>query len=107
MIVNFEDPEVNAKGTVNFKFDTQQMLTSAIQTLGQQGGNAAARRRFLPSEESADERTLIQSVVFTVNLRQKTFQRSKIVSSLVGLQNAGHLTYDFVHSRKKIVAFRW
>ncbi len=56
MIVNFDDPEVNAKGTVNFKFDTQQMLTSAIQTLGskaemQQRGDAFYRPKKTPTSE--------------------------------------------------------
>lgn len=56
MIVNFDDPEVSAKGTVNFKFDTQEMLNSAIQTLGnkaemQQRGDAFYRPKKTPTTE--------------------------------------------------------
>ena len=56
MIINFDDPEVNAKGTVNFKFDSQGMLNSAIQTLGnkaemQQRGDAFFRPKKTPTTE--------------------------------------------------------
>jgi hypothetical protein len=34
LIINFEDPQVNAKGTVNFKLANKELLTSVIQTLG-------------------------------------------------------------------------
>lgn len=56
MIVNFDDPEVSAKGTVNFKFDSQEMLNSAIQTLGnkaemQQRGDAFYRPKKTPTTE--------------------------------------------------------
>lgn len=48
MVINFDDPDMNAKGTVNFKFDGAQLLDSAIQTLGdkaemQQRGDAYYR----------------------------------------------------------------
>jgi hypothetical protein len=56
MVINFNDPEVNAKGTVNFKFDSQEMLNSAIQTLGnkaemQQRGDAFYRPKKTPTTE--------------------------------------------------------
>jgi len=48
LIINFDDPELDAKGTVNFKLDDAKMLGSAIQTLGdkaemQQRGDAFYR----------------------------------------------------------------
>lgn len=56
MIVNFDDPEVNARGAVNFKFDSQEVLSSAIQTLGdkaemQQRGDAFYRPKKMPTTE--------------------------------------------------------
>lgn len=56
MVINFEDPEVNAKGTLNFKFDSQATLSSAIQTLGdkaemQQRGDAFYRPKKTPPTE--------------------------------------------------------
>ena len=56
MVINFDDPEVSAKGTVNFKFDNQEMLNSAIQTLGnkaemQQRGDAFYRPKKTPTSE--------------------------------------------------------
>ena len=53
MIINFDDPDVNAKGAVNFKFDSQELLNSAIQTLGnkaemQQRGDAFYRPKKAP-----------------------------------------------------------
>ncbi len=56
MVINFDDPEVNAKGTINFKFDNQEMLNSAIQTLGskaemQQRGDAFYRPKKTPTSE--------------------------------------------------------
>jgi len=56
MIINFDDPEVNARGAVNFKFDSQEMLRSAIQTLGdkaemQQRGDAFYRPKKTPTTE--------------------------------------------------------
>ena len=56
MIINFDDPEVNAKGAVNFKFDSQEILSSAIQTLGskaemQQRGDAFYRAKKTPATE--------------------------------------------------------
>lgn len=53
MILNFDDQDVDAKGTINFKFDTQESLNSAIQTLGtkaemQQRGDAFYRPRKAP-----------------------------------------------------------
>jgi len=56
MIINFDDPDVNAKGTVNFKFDSLEMLNSAIQILGdkaemQQRGDAFYRRKKTPTTE--------------------------------------------------------
>jgi hypothetical protein len=48
MIVNFDDPDIGTKGTVNFKIENQQLLDSVIQTLGskaelQQRGEAFYR----------------------------------------------------------------
>ena len=48
MVVNFDDREVDAKGSINFKFNDQQMLHNAIDTLGgkaemQQRGDAYYR----------------------------------------------------------------
>jgi hypothetical protein len=48
MVVNFDDPDMNAKGTINFKFGKEQVLATAIQTLGdkaemQQRGDAYFR----------------------------------------------------------------
>lgn len=34
MVINFDDPDVNAKGLINFKLESREMLDSAIQTLG-------------------------------------------------------------------------
>lgn len=56
MVINFDDPDVNAKGTVNFKFDSQEMLNSAIQILGdkaemQQRGDAFYRRKKTPTTD--------------------------------------------------------
>jgi hypothetical protein len=56
MVINFDDPAVDAKGTVNFKFDSQAMLSSAIQTLGdkaemQQRGDAFYRPKKTPTSE--------------------------------------------------------
>lgn len=35
MVVYFDDPDVNAKGTINFKLEGQQMVAKVIQTLGE------------------------------------------------------------------------
>jgi hypothetical protein len=48
LIINFDDPALDAKGTVNFKFEDAKSLDSAIQTLGdkaemQQRGDAFFR----------------------------------------------------------------
>lgn len=56
MVINFDDPQVNARGVVNFKFDNQAMLSSAIQTLGdkaemQQRGDAYYRPKKTPTSE--------------------------------------------------------
>ena len=56
MVINFDDPEVSAKGAINFKFDSQEMLNSAIQTLGnkaemQQRGDAFYRPKKTPTIE--------------------------------------------------------
>lgn len=53
MVVNFEDQDIEAKGVINFKFDTQQLLQSAIETLGgkaemQQRGDAFYRTKKKP-----------------------------------------------------------
>lgn len=50
MILNFDDQDVDARGTINFKFDDQETLNSAIQTLGvkaemQQRGDAYYRKK--------------------------------------------------------------
>ncbi len=56
MIINFDDSDVEAKGTVNFKMDSQELLNSAIQTLGnkaemQQRGDAFYRQKTIPTTE--------------------------------------------------------
>jgi hypothetical protein len=48
MVVNFDDPEMDTKVTVNFKFESEQVRAKAIQTLGdkaemQQRGEAYYR----------------------------------------------------------------
>lgn len=53
MIINFEDQDIDAKGAVNFKFDSKEMLQSAIETLGskaemQQRGDAFYRLKKKP-----------------------------------------------------------
>lgn len=56
MIINFDDQDVDAKGTVNFKLDSKEQLQSAIETLGgkaemQQRGDAFYRKRKTPPTE--------------------------------------------------------
>ena len=56
MVVNFDDREVDAKGAVNFKFDSGELLQNAIQTLGgkaemQQRGDAYYRLKPKPKTE--------------------------------------------------------
>lgn len=34
LIVNFDDPDIDAKGTANFKFDNKELLLNFINTLG-------------------------------------------------------------------------
>ena len=56
MVINFDDPDVNAKGAINFKFNSQEMLNSAIQTLGnkaemEQRGDAFYRKKKTPTDE--------------------------------------------------------
>lgn len=56
MIINFDDQDVDAKGTVNFKLDSKELLQSAIETLGskaemQQRGDAFYRKRKTPPTE--------------------------------------------------------
>ena len=48
MVINFDDPDMNAKGTVNFKLGSEQLVATAIRTLGdkaelQQRGDAYYR----------------------------------------------------------------
>lgn len=48
MIVNFDDPDINAKGSINFKLESREMLEKVINTLGdkaemQQRGDAYYR----------------------------------------------------------------
>ncbi len=38
MIVNFDDPDVKARGLVNFKIDDKELLDSVISTLGEKAG---------------------------------------------------------------------
>lgn len=35
MVLQFDDPDVDVKGTVNFKIENRELLASVIQTLGQ------------------------------------------------------------------------
>lgn len=53
MALSFDDQDVDAKGIINFKFDNQETLASAIQTLGvkaemQQRGDAFYRPKKAP-----------------------------------------------------------
>ncbi len=50
MIIRFDDPDVDAEGTVNFLLDTEELLASAINSLGQkakmrQRGDAYIRKQ--------------------------------------------------------------
>lgn len=50
LIINFDDPDINAKGTMSFKLESGEMLERVIQTLGdkaemQQRGDAYFRRQ--------------------------------------------------------------
>ncbi len=56
MVINFDDPDVNAKGAVNFKLDSKELLDALIQTLGnkaemQQRGDAFYRPKETPPTE--------------------------------------------------------
>ena len=56
MVINFDDSDVDAKGTVNFKLDSKELVDSAIQTLGnkaemQQRGDAYYRPKTTPVTE--------------------------------------------------------
>lgn len=56
MVINFDDPDVNAKGNINFKLDSKELVDSAIQTLGnkaemQQRGDAYYRPKEIPTTE--------------------------------------------------------
>jgi hypothetical protein len=50
LVVNFDDPDVDAKGTINFKLDSRELLDSVLETLAtkaglQQRGDAYYRPR--------------------------------------------------------------
>ena len=56
MVTNFDDADMDAKGTVNFKFETAELLDSIIQTLGtkaemQQRGDAYFRPKKVKAED--------------------------------------------------------
>lgn len=56
LIVHFDDPDVDAKGVVNFKLDNKELLDSVIQTLGEkaeltQRGDAYYRPRVVKTPE--------------------------------------------------------
>ncbi len=34
LVLQFDDPDVDAKGTVNFKIETKELLESVVNTLG-------------------------------------------------------------------------
>jgi len=56
MVINYDDSDVDVKGTVNFKLDSKELLDSAIQTLGnraemQQRGDAFYRPKETPKTE--------------------------------------------------------
>jgi hypothetical protein len=56
LIVHFSDPEVEARGVVNFKLDNKELLDSVIQTLGEkakltQRGDAFYRPKKTPPTE--------------------------------------------------------
>jgi hypothetical protein len=55
LVVQFDDPDVDAKGVINFKIDNKKLLDSVIQTLGQkanltQRGDAYYRPRVSRSD---------------------------------------------------------
>ena len=50
LVINFDDPDFNAKGAINFKLESQELVAKAIQTLGdkaemQQRGDSYFRRQ--------------------------------------------------------------
>lgn len=56
LILHFDDPDVDAKGVVNFKLSNKELLDSVIQTLGEkakltQRGDAYYRKREQPKTE--------------------------------------------------------
>lgn len=38
LVINFDDPDVDARGTVNFKLDSKEMLDSVLDTLASKAG---------------------------------------------------------------------
>ncbi len=55
LVVHFDDPDVDAKGVVNFKLATKELLDSVIQSLGDkakltQRGDAFYRKRVVKTE---------------------------------------------------------
>lgn len=56
MIIQFRDPDVDVQGSANFLIDTNELLVSAVQTLGENAkltkrGDAYYRPRTLPKPE--------------------------------------------------------
>lgn len=55
MVVNFDDPDINAKGLINFKLENRELLERVIETLGnkaemQQRGDAFYRPQRSPTQ---------------------------------------------------------
>ena len=51
MIIQFEDPEVGAKGNLNFLLDTEEMTTAAINSLGQRAEMKPRGDAYIRSKE--------------------------------------------------------
>ncbi len=51
MIIQFEDPEVGAKGNLNFLLDTEEMTTAAINALGQRAEMKPRGDAYIRSKE--------------------------------------------------------
>lgn len=56
LVINFDDPQVEAKGTVNFKLANKELLASVIQTLGEKAnmtrrGDAYLRPKTTPKTD--------------------------------------------------------
>lgn len=55
MIIQFEDPDVDVRGVINFKFNSKELLESAIQTLGQKAKLTKRGDAFYRPQAAVDE----------------------------------------------------